>query len=91
MAPVKPALRCPSVEIEDTDEESDQLKSNPPRNLRHILEATDGSDDEVDEGPMPNLVEVEDDEEKEAEAVEESAEAELSRFHYTYGSAEHWS
>ena len=32
---------------------------------------------------------VEDDKEKEAEAVEESAEAELSRFHYTYGSAEH--
>src|ERR1700761_2422866 len=76
VAPVKPASRCPSVEIEDTDEESDQPKLNPPRNLRHILEATDGSDDEVDEGPVPDLIEVEDDEE--AEAVEESAEAELS-------------
>ena len=54
MAPVKPASQCPSVKIEDTDEESDQLKLNPPRNLRCILEATDGSDDEVDEGPMPD-------------------------------------
>ena len=68
VAPAKPAPRRPSVECEEVYDESDHPKSDPPRNPRHLLEAADGSDDEVDDNHEPMNV----------EAPEESAEAELS-------------
>ena len=42
----KPAPQHPSVEIEDVNDEADCQKLNTPRNPRHILELSDGSDDE---------------------------------------------
>ena len=51
-AVTKPAPRPqhPSVEIED---ESDYRTSVPPHNQQHILEAADGSDDDVDTPAPP--------------------------------------
>ena len=82
VAPAKPTPWHPSVEIEDIDDNSDHPKSNPPCNPRHILEATDGSDDEVavDENP-PELIGLDDndnDDPMDVEAPEESAKAQLS-------------
>ena len=68
VAPAKPAPQRPSVECEEVYDESDHPKSDPPHNPRHLLEAADGSDDEVDDNNEPVNV----------EAPEESAEAELS-------------
>ena len=43
-----PQQRCPSVEIEEIEDKADYHASVPPCNPQHILEATDGSDDDVD-------------------------------------------
>jgi hypothetical protein len=66
----KTVRRYPSAEVEDVDDDSDHHISVPPRNPRHILEATDGSDDDIEED--------EEEPEESAEEPEESAEAELS-------------
>ena len=58
-----------SVECEEVFDESDQHTSVPPHNPQHILEATDGSDDD-EEDPVPDTNE-------ECEMAEESDEAEL--------------
>ena len=60
----------PSIEVKEVfDEKSDHHTSVPPRNPWHILEATNGSDDdEEDLAPNGN---------KEDEASEESDEAKL--------------
>ena len=60
---------CPSVEIEEIEDELDHRTSVPPRNPQHILEAADGSDDN-DDNPTPSRNE-------KGEAPEESDEAEL--------------
>jgi hypothetical protein len=68
----KPVItkRRPSIEIEEVfDDESDHHTSVPPRNPQHILEASDGSDDDMED--------LASDENKEGEAPEESDEAEL--------------
>jgi len=86
--PAKLAPRRPSVEVEEVYDEADHHTSVPPRNPRHILEATDGSDDDMEglEDPAPELINInnddDDDEDVEVlEAPEESAEAELSTWH----------
>ena len=61
--------RCPSVEVEEVFDESDHHTSVPPRNLRHILEAADGSDDDKED--------LAPDGKEEGEVPEESDEAEL--------------
>jgi hypothetical protein len=43
-----PRQRHPSVEIEEIEDESDLHTSVPPRNPRHILEAANSSDNDVD-------------------------------------------
>ena len=48
-----PRPRRPSVEIEEVEDESDYHTSVPPRNPQHILEAADGSDDDVDTPAPP--------------------------------------
>ena len=58
---IKLAPQCSSVEIEDIQDKSDHPKLNPPCNPRHILEATDGSNDEEDTNPAPALIDVNDD------------------------------
>ena len=86
----KLAPRCPSVEIEDVNDEADHQKLNTPCNPRHILELSDGSDDE---DPAPEVTVVNDSDndncdddncDNDDEAPEESAEAELSMYHYFY-------
>lgn len=83
VAPVKPAPQHPSVKIEEVQDESDHSKLNPPCNPRHILEATDGSDDEdyevtVDRDSALESIVADDENELTNEAPEESAEAQLS-------------
>jgi hypothetical protein len=69
----KPAPRPqrPSVETEESDEESDHHTSVPPHNPQRVLEATNGSDND-DEAPVP------DGNKEDLEVPEESDEAELS-------------
>jgi hypothetical protein len=62
-----------SIEIEEIDDEADRHTSVPLRNPRHILEATDGSDDDNREDPAPGGSE-------KGEAPEESDEAELGMY-----------
>lgn len=70
----------PSVEIEDVDEEDDS--SERPRNPRNILEAADGSDDDV----PPAAMAVDTDPEEEEDSIEileapgEDDEAELGLY-----------
>jgi hypothetical protein len=85
----KQAPRRPSIEIEEVYDEADHHTSVPPRNPRHILEAADGSDDDMDDimddEPAPELITIDDDDEDIEvvhEAPEESAEAELRMWHY---------
>ena len=81
---------CPSVEIEDVNDEADRQKSNTPHNLRYILELSDGSDDE---DPAPKVTVVNDSDndnsdddncDNDDKAPEESAKAKLSMYHYFY-------
>jgi len=57
--PAKPATKPaprpqhPSVEIEEVEDESADHTSVAPRNPQHVLEATDGSDDDVDTPAPP--------------------------------------
>jgi hypothetical protein len=88
VAPAKPAPRRRSVEVEEVYDEVDHHTSVPPRNPRHILEAADGSDDDMEEDPAPELITIDDDDEDEnmdtekvLETPEESAEAELSMWY----------
>jgi hypothetical protein len=48
-AAMKPAPQPqrPSIEVEEVEDESDYHTSVPPHNPKNILEATDGSDDDV--------------------------------------------
>src|SRR5271155_449472 len=70
----------PAVEIEEVDDESDSNTSSvPPCNPRHVLEATDGSDDDI-EGPEAIVTDVDEGIEEEPE---EDDEAELSRRPYS--------
>ncbi|KAF8797536.1 hypothetical protein BYT27DRAFT_7219084 [Phlegmacium glaucopus] len=62
--------RRPSVEVEEIEDESDYCTSVPPHNPRHVLEAADGSDNDIEEDPAPSGNE-------EGEAPEESDEAKL--------------
>jgi hypothetical protein len=48
-----PQQQRPSVEIEEIEDEADYRASVPPRNPQHILEATDGGDDDVDTTAPP--------------------------------------
>ena len=48
-----PQQRRPSIEIEEIEDEADYHTSVPPRNPQHILEAADGSDDDVDTTAPP--------------------------------------
>jgi hypothetical protein len=86
IAPSVPQVRHPSVEVEEVYDEENHHTSVPPRNQRHILEAADGSDDNMDEDPA-DIMTIDDDEddnnlnaagEEVLEEPEESAEAELS-------------
>ena len=46
--------RRPSIEVEETEDESDNYRTSvPPRNPWHILEAADGSDNAIEEDPAP--------------------------------------
>jgi hypothetical protein len=45
--------RCPSIEIEEIDDDSDYCTSVPPRNPQHILEAANGSDNNDKEDSVP--------------------------------------
>jgi hypothetical protein len=87
-ASAKPAPQRCSVEVEEADAETDHhtgtQASVPPRNPRRILEAADGSDDDTEGDPVPDLIAVDndnDDEGTDTEELEESAEAELSAWH----------
>lgn len=69
-----PARRQPSVEMEDMPDDSERFRSEVPRNPRNILEAADGSDDEV-----PSVATTDSEDEPEiVEKVEENDNAELS-------------
>jgi hypothetical protein len=48
-----PRPRRPSVEIEEVEDESADHTSVPPHNPQHILEAANGSDDDVDTPAPP--------------------------------------
>jgi hypothetical protein len=48
-----PQQQRPSVEIVEIEDEADYRASVPPCNPQHILEATDGSDDDVDTTAPP--------------------------------------
>jgi hypothetical protein len=53
--PAKPAPRPrhPSIEIEEVEDESAGHTSVAPRNPQHVLEAADGTDDDVDTPAPP--------------------------------------
>jgi hypothetical protein len=78
----KPRPRRSSVEVEEVDDGSDCLSYVSPRNPRRILEAADGSDDNI-EGPLePIVIDIDDEGPEETDVVEEipeeDDEAELS-------------
>jgi hypothetical protein len=50
----EPHRKSPSVEMEDVEDEESLCPANPPRNRRHILETSDGSDDERQLRPVPS-------------------------------------
>ena len=85
VAPEKPvpAKRRPSVEMEEVPDNSERFQSEVPHNPRNILEAADGSDDEVppvvtpDSEDEPEIVE-------KVEEVEEDDDAELSNVSVTF-------
>jgi len=69
-----------SVHIEDVDDDEDAYPRNvAPLNPSHLLELSDGSDDEELTSELPDLIEVDDDSEDEDEEDEESAEEELGQ------------
>jgi hypothetical protein len=81
--PSKPGPRRPSVEIEEVDDESNCQSSVSPRNPRHILEAADGSDDDIEGPPEPIIIDVDDEGmDNVEENPEEDDEAELRRWPY---------
>lgn len=53
VAPTKSIPQCHSVEVEEVSNEEDQHTFVPPHNPRHILEHSNGSDDNVEEDPAP--------------------------------------
>ena len=69
LAPAKLAPQCPSIKIEEVYDKNDHHTSVPPRNPRHILEVSDGSDDDTEEDM------------KKIDEPEESNKAELSTLH----------
>ncbi|CAA7268829.1 unnamed protein product [Cyclocybe aegerita] len=79
--------RSRAAQVEDVDDDMDQPRSTPPLNPNHVLEAADGSNDDieiVDDHDLPGLEEVDDSDDEgndddEGEEPEESAEAELDR------------
>jgi hypothetical protein len=79
-----PAKRKPSVEIEEVPDEDNLTHSEVPRNPRNILEAANGSDDDVDYPPpapmdvdSPSQTDEEEDTVEIIEKPEEDDEAEL--------------
>ena len=69
-----PARRQPSVEMEDMPDDSERFWSEVPCNPRNILEAANGSDDEVSSVATTDS----EDEPEIVEKVEENDDAELS-------------
>jgi hypothetical protein len=61
---------CPSIKVEEIEDEVDHHTSVPPHNPQHILEATNGSDNDNEEDPAPGGSE-------KGDTPEESDEAEL--------------
>ncbi len=85
MAPTK---RRPSIEIEEVPDEGD-CSSKRPHNPQNILEATDGSDDDIS-GPLPEVISFDTDTDEEdlskiVESEEEDEEAELSMCLFSIG------
>lgn len=76
-APAKPAPRRPSIEVEEVENELDCHTSVPPRNPRHILEAADGSDDDMEEDTASKLIVVDNDNDmaNDKEGIEEPEES----------------
>ena len=52
---VAPAMRRPSIEVEEMPDEGDTTSSERPHNPWNILEAADGSDDDVS-GALPEVI-----------------------------------
>ena len=85
VAPEKlvPAKRQPSVEMEEVLDDSKRFHSEVPHNPWNILEAADGSDDEVPPVVTPDsegeleIIEI-------VEKVEEDDDAELSNVSVTF-------
>ena len=87
VASTKSAPRRPSVNVEKVEDELDCRASVPPRNPRHILEAADGSDDDMEEDTASKPIVVDDNDDMASdkggiEEPEESDEAELSKWPY---------
>jgi len=85
-----PAKRKPSVEIEEVLDEDNLIHSEAPRNPRNILEAADGSDDDVNYPPLAPMdvdsAPQADDEEDMVEIIEkpeEDDEAELGLYPFS--------
>jgi hypothetical protein len=55
-ASAKQAPRHRSIEVDEVYTEADHHTSDPPRNPRRILEAADGSDDNMEEGATPEEI-----------------------------------
>jgi hypothetical protein len=62
----------------------DIVQGEHPLNPNHIIEAADGSDDEPEGDPAPDLIEIDDEDEEEPEKPEESAESELGEFRVNF-------
>jgi hypothetical protein len=73
-----------SIEIEEVLGDMDIVQGEHPLNPNHIIEVADGSDDEPEGDPAPDLIEVDDEDEEEPEKPEESAESELGEFQVNF-------
>jgi hypothetical protein len=66
-----------SVEMEEVVDEAAVVRGKQPLNPSRIIEAADGSDDDVMYDPAPDLIEVDDEQEEEKEAEAEVEEVEV--------------
>ena len=83
-----PARRRPSIEIEEVPDKGDTTYSERPHNPRNILEAANGSDDDVG-GALPEVISVDTNSDKEdlpkIEDEDEDEEAELGMYLFWNG------
>ena len=67
----------PSATVEEIMDNTDVHHSQPPQNPNHILELSDGSDDDDPAPPLIDVDKSDDEDDMDIEEVEENAEAEL--------------